>query len=356
MKILSVLGVAIAFAPVSACVGSVALPHPVSFSCRGFSLVAEIFPPGSRNNPSDRPICYFYSVGYPGTTWKVDAKLLWKAQLVRVPRPQAGPYQTVVSMRGHLVTMNGGTGTYQEHSVAIYDPNGKLVKSHPFKSLRPLVERMAHLPMWGWHRSARYFFPRKAALFYILLPWGKAMEFDLKDGAFQHGDPKGFPELAALTGKGHVDEQAVIWATSLRFSSITDVLQARASVPNRGEGRASIAPEIQRLSRPDAKGSAKRLQHLRANLQAMAAIGEARLKPDRALEAAVAKVREAHPGGGKAMWEALAALTKPGMTVREMKVALPPATPASGGGAHEVVLWDGDHFRITYPLPGKFLR
>ena len=221
----------------------VAAPQPVSFHCRGFSLVAEMFPPKSRNNPSDRPMCYFYSVGYPGAKWKVDAKLLWKAQLVRVPRPHAGPYQAVVSMRGHLVTINGGTGTYQEHSVAIYDPNGKLVRSYPFKSLTPLVDRMPHLPMWGWHRGARYFFPRKAALFYILLPWGKAMEFGLKDGSFRHGDAKGFPELTALAGKGCADEEAMIWRTSLRFSSITDVIQARASAPNRGEGPASIAPE-----------------------------------------------------------------------------------------------------------------
>ena len=32
-------------------------PTPVSFNSRGFGHVAEVFPPGSRQNPSKRPLC-----------------------------------------------------------------------------------------------------------------------------------------------------------------------------------------------------------------------------------------------------------------------------------------------------------
>jgi hypothetical protein len=34
-------------------------PHPVSFNSRGFGYVAEIFPPGSRQNPTEKLLCYF---------------------------------------------------------------------------------------------------------------------------------------------------------------------------------------------------------------------------------------------------------------------------------------------------------
>src|SRR5690349_2540847 len=74
----------------------------VSFVSCGYSYVAEIFPPKSRQNPGDKPLCYFYEMGYPGTEWKIQPHLLWKAQLVN----KQMPYQAVVSMDGFLVTLN----------------------------------------------------------------------------------------------------------------------------------------------------------------------------------------------------------------------------------------------------------
>jgi hypothetical protein len=40
------------------------LPEPVGFRSRGFSYVAEVFPPKSRQNPSDKPVCYFYEMEF----------------------------------------------------------------------------------------------------------------------------------------------------------------------------------------------------------------------------------------------------------------------------------------------------
>ncbi|MFZ5831202.1 MAG: hypothetical protein ACOY3P_14015, partial [Planctomycetota bacterium] len=44
---------------------------------------------------------------------------------------------------------------------------------------------------------------------------------------------------------------------------------------------------------------------------------------DEALNAAAQKVRAAHPAGGEAMWQALAELVRPGMTIHQLQLALP---------------------------------
>jgi len=138
-------------------------------------------------------------VDHPGTTWRVPPKLLWEAELVSLPN--AGPYQAVVSMRGDLVLINGQTGGRPEHSVVIYSSGGKLVKSYPLASLVPVTQQEGGLPVWGWHIGARLFFLRQAARFYILLPRGRAMEFNLNNGTLKHGNSKRFPEFAALAAK-----------------------------------------------------------------------------------------------------------------------------------------------------------
>src|SRR5262249_15475168 len=57
------------------------LPEPASFHARGMSLVAEVFPPASRQNSGSRALCYFYEVAYPGERWDVKAQLKWKREL-----------------------------------------------------------------------------------------------------------------------------------------------------------------------------------------------------------------------------------------------------------------------------------
>lgn len=73
-----------------------------------------------------------------------------------------------------------------------------------------------------------------------------------------------------------------------------------------------------------------------------------------ALKAAVAKVRKAHPPGGAAMYKALAELVHPGMTVDQMKLALPPqAQPVGVGAMPHFWLWNGSGFYLTYPLDAE---
>lgn len=201
-------------------------PHPVSFHSRGFSYVAEVFPPKSRQNSGDNPVCYFYEMGYPGASWETSPKLKWNAQLVN----QAMPYEALVSMDGQLVTLNEWANAGFQNAVVIYNLNGGLVKSYDLDSLLPKedtdkVERSVSSRYWN--RGARYYFLREPARLDILLSWGKAIEFLLADGTFRYGNVNDFPDLATLVGQPSANEEAEIWATSLRFSSITDVVRAR---------------------------------------------------------------------------------------------------------------------------------
>lgn len=82
-----------------------------------------------------------------------------------------------------------------------------------------------------------------------------------------------------------------------------------------------------------------------SEVEAIGEVSEADLK------AAAAKVRKAHPQGGTPMWKALAELVRPGMTVEQMRLALPAALQPSGLLAVPPVwLWNGMAFRVTYAL------
>ena len=70
------------------------------------------------------------------------------------------------------------------------------------------------------------------------------------------------------------------------------------------------------------------------------------------------QVRAAHPAGGLAMWQALAELVRPGMTVRQMFLVLPPQKPSAKAGmlnAPRLTLWDGQFFWLTYSLEERFV-
>ena len=221
---------------ISLCVGGFALPswadnwpapHPASFHSRGFVYVAEVFPPTSRQNPGEKPVCYFYQMGYPGTAWEITPNLKWMAELVN----KQMPCEAVVSMDGHLVTLNEWANVGFHNAVVIYDLNGKLVKSYSLDELltKDDVEKVERSKSSRyWNRGARYYFLRAPARLYILLSWHKALEFSLESGAFRYGNLSDFSDLAALVEKHSVNEEAEIWATSLRFSSITDVMNVKA--------------------------------------------------------------------------------------------------------------------------------
>jgi len=207
-------------------------PEPTSFHARGFSYVAEIFPPHSRQNAGDKPLCYFYELGYPGIEWRVDAHLRWKAPLVNDPMP----YQALVSQRGYLVTLNDHGRVGYQNAVTIYDRGGKLVKSFALEDLLPaneisLNENESKVPIssssrW-WNRGAKYFFLDEPARLYVIVSWGSVLEFFLDSGKTSYGAIARYRDVAELLGKPFADEETEAWRTSLRFSSITDVLAAK---------------------------------------------------------------------------------------------------------------------------------
>jgi len=204
-------------------------PEPVSFHSRGFGYVAEIFPPESRQNSTTRPFCYFYKVGYGGSGWKVDAKLKWKAQLVN----DLMPYQAVVSMNGRFVTLNEYAALGYKNAVAIYSQTGALIKTYQLDDLMPVADRekleTSESSRW-WNKDAKYFFVENPARLYVLLSWGKVLEFNLETSRHKYSSLAEFQDLVKVMAKGiYSNEETEIWATSLRFSSITDLVEAKAS-------------------------------------------------------------------------------------------------------------------------------
>jgi len=217
-------GCLLSLAP-SAFSDSWAYPEPTSFHSRGFSYVAEVFPPESRQNKGKKPVCYFYQMGYPGKQWDVQPKLLWKTELVN----ELMPLSAVVSMEQEVVTLNEYARAGYQNAVAIYSKQGQLVKSFRLDDLISEEDKPQFVNSAGsrwWNSEARYFFLTKPSRLYIVLKRDKVMEFSLSDGKFQAGKLADFPAVATLTKSPQdtTDEEALIWSTSLRFSSITDVL------------------------------------------------------------------------------------------------------------------------------------
>jgi hypothetical protein len=206
------------------------LPEPASFHARGMSLVAEIFPPDSRQNSGSRPLCYFYELGYPGTRWNVTPQLKWKGELAN----ERMPVDAVVSMDGWLVTLNNWGGMGMGHSIVVYDQRGRLVAdwsgdqifAHP--ALQNIArQRLSASSIW-WNEKATYHFSRTNTLFVAVAP-DAVIRIDLAAGSYRVGAPPAFPEYAAVVAD--TNTLTNVWKTSLRFSSITDILTARGGRP-----------------------------------------------------------------------------------------------------------------------------
>jgi hypothetical protein len=188
------------------------LPEPVGFHGRGFEYVAEIFPPESRQNIGKKPLCYMYRVGYPGAGWKVDAKLVWKAELATMP------YEAVVTMDGLLVTLDQHGNVGFDHAVDVYDARGKLVRSLKLDELFAAddLDKIEHsVSSRWWRRGAKVHVI--AGKLYITVASGKTVEVALKDGAPRKNATLPVADSNAITE---------VWKLNLRFASITDVLAA----------------------------------------------------------------------------------------------------------------------------------
>jgi hypothetical protein len=205
-----------------------AAPNPVSFNSRGFGYVAEIFPPRSRQNPTEKPLCYFYEVGYSGgAAWKIDAKLKWKAALVN----DRMPHQALLSQQGRLVTLNEYGELGYKNAVAIYSQTGVLVKTYQLEDFLPASDTekiQTSVSSRWWNKDAKYYFVDNPGRFYIVLPWGKVAEFYLDTERHKYGPSAEFSDLAKVMAKGiYSGEETEIWATNLRFSSITDLMEVK---------------------------------------------------------------------------------------------------------------------------------
>lgn len=224
------IGLLFALLSASASADSWMHPEPTGFHSRGFGYVAEIFPPHSRQNSTDKPLCYFYELGYAGSEWRVDARLKWTAPLVN----ERMPYQALISQAGDLITLNDHGSVGYRNAIVIYDQLGHATKAYQLDELLPadeisMNENTNKIPIstssrW-WNRDAKYYFFQEPSRFYVVLPWGSALEILVKDGTFHYGAAGNFPELAKSRANPHANEQAEVWQSSLRFSSITDVLK-----------------------------------------------------------------------------------------------------------------------------------
>jgi len=79
-----------------------------------------------------------------------------------------------------------------------------------------------------WNKNAKYYLLDNPERLYVVLPWGKVVEFYLDTGRHRYGPSAEFGDLAKAMAKDFANEETKIWETNLRFSSITDVVEAKA--------------------------------------------------------------------------------------------------------------------------------
>ena len=81
-----------------------------------------------------------------------------------------------------------------------------------------------------WNAGAKYYFSRANTLF-VTVGDHVVIRIDLAGGSYRVGVPGTFRDYAAVASD--VNALTEIWKTSLRFSSITDILAARGASPDR---------------------------------------------------------------------------------------------------------------------------
>ena len=202
-------------------------PEPVGFHARGFGYVAELFPPKSRHNPGTRPVAYLYQVDHPGIGWNVQAKRLWTAQLANEIMPQAA----LVSMAGHVVTLDDYQEAGADHALVVYDPGGRLVRSFTLRDLLGDAD-LSQVPRsdcgWLWREEARFFFTGSSdAKLYVLLASRRVLEVTLATGELRRGLEADFPALVEILQQDFPNEETAIWALNLRFAALSDFIPDR---------------------------------------------------------------------------------------------------------------------------------
>jgi len=226
----------------SVLVGSKLPPGPVGYSSRrvnyhGDTLpYVEVFPPGCRNNPTDRPLCFFYTVDGSGRAFNLNAKLNWKAKLVN----SVMPLQVLVPRNGKaLITLNDYVSIGSKNCVVIYGEDGTLLKTYSLQDLysKKSIEQIPkYMADRFWQKDAQFIFPTDERYLFIFSPaasgqpgqemTGKVHRFDLKTGEMkivpaQEGKPEG----------GWYYGEVIEYP--LRFSSLTDIMSKEKDRPEK---------------------------------------------------------------------------------------------------------------------------
>jgi hypothetical protein len=149
---------------------------------------------------------------------------VWTAELAARLMPQAA----LVSMAGHLVTLDDYYETGGANALVIYDRGGRFVRSFALTELlEPQDLNAAQLSDCGraWREGVRFFFTATSnPKLYALLPSRRALELGLETGKLRRGAIGDFPVLRAIIARQFPNEETEVWVTSLRFSSISDLL------------------------------------------------------------------------------------------------------------------------------------
>ena len=208
-------------------------PGPMGYSWAPQRACAyvEIFPPGCRNNPTDRPLCYWYEVGAAAPDFKLDARLLWKGPLAN----SRMPYEVLLPINGKaLVTLNDYGNLGYRNCVVIYDQHGALLKSYALEDLFS-EEAIETIPAWNssryWNGRAHYTFSPDDRYLYIKTSnehgaIGEDMVGNVHRCDLMTGEMKIVPKQES---RGPDFYEAEVSAFPLRFSSLTDILQCGES-------------------------------------------------------------------------------------------------------------------------------
>ncbi len=209
---------------------------PISYSSKG-KFIAEIFPRNSRLK-NKKPICYFYKINFINTkledyTPEKRFTLVWSADLVN----ENSPSRALVSTNGYLVTLDEHAMLGYKHSIVIYNKNGKLIKDFSLDDLIPEEDIYSNFiistsSIW-WRKDATYYFTnpnnnkesiRNPTHLYIVFKFGSAIEIELESGIHSYKKIKEFVHLDSLVGQKYPFEKTSILPISLKYSSITELL------------------------------------------------------------------------------------------------------------------------------------
>jgi hypothetical protein len=188
---------------------------PAQYVNRGELLLAEIFPANSRINNKKSSENYSSLKRF---------NIVWYGELV----DSIGPEIAVISSDGYLVTMDNK----DIHSIVIYNMSGKLMGDFRITDIISKDDIISNrLLEEGWRNKAQFYFgnprPNKNYYnsdFYIVLPFGKAIDINLFDGNYSYKSLSEFQYLDSLHTKKYVNESTLVWRTWLDYTSITELL------------------------------------------------------------------------------------------------------------------------------------